>query len=582
MYKSPIQVLRLIAILVMVLVTSSCTSEMKKSRYLARAQRYFKAGEYDQAKIEYLKVLQTDSGNAVAYARCGAMWADEGVPLRAGAFLLKARELAPEDLDNRYKLALVYLQVGQANEAFKEATEILKQAPASGPALAILAETSVTPEQQQAAEQELRKFPQHDNPYGEVANAALALRKGDLANAEVALNHALSLDPKCMQAHIGLAQVSLTKKDKARAGQELKAAADLCPVRFRERLTYAEFKMRIGNTEEAKSYLQDLTKQARDFIGAWVLQARLAQSDKKYDEVAALLQNGFSRDPDNIEGRVIQAQALLGKGDIKQGTEILERADKAFANNPLIKYQLALAYLQGKNTTQAMNELEQAITIAPKYVEAIVLLAQLRLRSGDARSVIAPLESALQLRPDVTQIRMLLADAYQAVGRSEEAASLIREQIKKTPEDSQSYLVLGVILKREKKNDESRKAFEKAIELNPQNVVAMDQLTDLDLEAKAFSPVHKRADALLQKEPQSAPAYYIHARSYVMEKNFPVAETALKKAIELDPNLGAPYNLLVAIYVQTNKLPEALKELETVLATHPHYSPALLTSALIY
>src|SRR4029077_9580230 len=180
------------------------------------------------------------------------------------------------------------LQVGQANEAFKEATEILKQAPANGPALAILAETSVTPEQNQAAQQELRKFPQHDNPYVEIANAALAVRKGDVADAEVALNHALSLDAKCMQAHIGLAQVSLIKKENARDGQELTAAADLCPVRSRERLTYPEFKMRTGDTEEAKSYLQDLTKQARDFIGAWVLQARLAQLDKKYDEVAAL------------------------------------------------------------------------------------------------------------------------------------------------------------------------------------------------------------------------------------------------------------------------------------------------------
>src|SRR5438876_2422217 len=582
MYKSPIQVLRLIAILVMVLVTCSCTSEMKKSRYLARAERYFKAGEYDQAKIEYLKVLQIDSGNAVAYARCGAMWADEGAPLRAAAFLLKARELAPEDLDNRYKLALVYLQVGQPNEAFKEATEILKQAPASGPALVILAETSVTPEQKQTAEQELRKFPQHDNPYVEVANAALAFRKGDLANAEVALNHALSLDPKCMQAHIGLAQVSLTKKDNARAGQELKVAADLCPVRSRERLTYAKFKMQTGNMEEAKSYLQDLTKQARDFIGAWVLQARLAQSDTKYDEVAPLLQNVFSRDPDNIEARVIQAQALLGKGDLKQGTEMLERAEKSLKNNPLIKYQLALAYVQGRNTTQAMNELEQAVKIAPKYVDAIVLLAQLRLRAGDPQSIIAPLESALQLRPDVTQIRTLLTDAYQAVGRSDDAASLFRQQIKKTPEDSQSYLVLGVILKQQKKNDESRKAFEKAIELNPQNVVAIDQLTDLDFAAKAFSAIHQRANAHLQKEPQSAPAYYIHGRSYVMEKNFAAAETALKKAIELDPNLAAAYNLLVAIYVQTNKLPEALKELETVLAKNPQYSPALLTSGIIY
>jgi len=279
---------------------------------------------------------------------------------------------------------------------------------------------------------------------------------------------------------------------------------------------------------------------------------------------------------------VVQAQALLGKGDLKQGTGILESVDKSFPNNPSIKYQLALAYLQAQNTAQAMSELGQAITIAPKYVEAIVLLAQLRLQTGDPRSAIAPLESALQLRPDVTKIRTLLADAYQAVGRSEDAASLFREQIKKTPEDSQSYLALGVILKRQKKNDESHKALERAIQLNPENVVAIDQLTDLDLEAKAFSTVHQRADGLLQKDPQSAPAYYIHARSYVMEKNFPAAETALRKAIELDPNLGAPYNLLVAIYIQTNKLPDALKELETVLAKNPQYSPALLTSGIIY
>ncbi|HMC27829.1 MAG TPA: tetratricopeptide repeat protein, partial [Verrucomicrobiae bacterium] len=347
-------------------------------------------------------------------------------------------------------------------------------------------------------------------------------------------------------------------------------------------LTYAEFKMQTGDMEEAKSYLQDLTKQARDFIAAWVLQAKLAQSEKKYDEVATLLQNVFSRDPDNIDGRVVEAQALLGKGDLKQGTDILERADKSFENNPLIKYQLALAYIQGRNTTQAISELEQAITIAPNYVEAIVLLAQLRLRAGDPQFAIAPLESALQLKPDATQIRMLLADAYQTVGRSDEAASLIREQIKKTPQDSQSHLILGVILKKQKKNDESRKAFEKALELNPQNVVAIDQLADLDLEARAFSAVHQRADALLQKDPKFAAAYFIHGRSYVVEKNSAAAEAALRKAIELDPNLAAAYNLLVAIYVEANKLPEALKELEIVLGKNPQYFPALLTSGIIY
>ncbi len=564
------------------LLISGCTPAAKKARYAERAERYFKAGDYDKAKIEYLSVLKIDQRDANAYARMGAMWFDEGVPLRAAAFLLKARELNPKDLSSRVNLALLYLQIGRLEDAWKEASALVEAAPDNDQALLLLAETSATPEQYATVEEQLQKFPNRESAYLEVANGVLALRKSDFAKAEAAFNHALSVDPKLWQAHVGLAALALNKKDSARADQELKAAADLRPVRSHERSSYAAFKMQMGAKEEAKSYLEGLTKEARDFIGAWILQARLAQSEKKYNEVPALLQNVFSRDPDNFEGRVLQAQALLGKGDSKQGTQILERVDQSLPNNPVVKYQLAVAYAQSGNTTQAIRELEQAITIAPKYVEAIVVLAQLRIRTGDPRPVIAPLESALKLRPDVIQIRTLLADAYQAVGRSEDAASLIREQVKKAPEDSQSYLLLGVILKRQKKNDEARKAFEKAIELNPQNVLAIDQLTDLDLEAKAFSAAHQRADALLQKDPKSAPAYYIHGRSYVMEKNFPAAETALKKAIELNPNLVAPYNLLVAIYFQTNKLPEALKELETVLAKNPQYTPALSTSGIIY
>jgi tetratricopeptide (TPR) repeat protein len=576
------QIIRLAVISVLVLLSCSCTPEMKKTRALQQGESHFKAGEYDAAKIEYLKALRLDPGNAVAYARCGAMWAAEGAPLRAGAFLMKAKEFAPKDLDNRYKLALVYVRVNQPQEAFKEATEILKQAPDHGLALVLLAETAVTPEQVQAAEQEVEKFPHQDSPYFEVANAALAMRKQDLPKAEALLNHAIATDPKCVEAHLAMAVLALAKKDDARAEEEFKAAAELSPVRSNERLSYAEFKIRKGNTEEAKKYLQDLTAQARDFVGAWVLQAKIAQAEKKYDEVTKLLQNVFSRDPDNIEGRVAQAEALIGKGDLKQGTGILENVDKTYPNNAGVKYQLALAYVQAKDTNQAMAKLDQAVTIAPKYVEAIVLLAQLRLRAGDARSVIGPLESALKLRPDAVQVRTLLADAYQAVGRSDDSTGLFRDQVQKTPDSPQAYVLLGVVLRRQNKNDEARKAFEKTLELDPENAVAIDQLADLDLQAKDFAAVHRRADALLQKQPQSAPAYYIHGRSYVMEKNFPAAEDALKKAMEINPNLAVVYNLLVSIYVQTNRLPEALKEVDTVLAKNPRYAPALLTSGIIY
>src|SRR5436190_15354583 len=150
-------VLSTIAATTLLLHLSGCSPAAKKARFSERAEGYFKAGDYDRAKIEYLNVLRIDQADANAYARMGAMWADEGVPLRAGVFLVKARDLAPKDLDNRYRLASVLLQVGDRNGAFNEATEILKQAPDNAPALAILVEAATTPEQSQAAEQEMQK-----------------------------------------------------------------------------------------------------------------------------------------------------------------------------------------------------------------------------------------------------------------------------------------------------------------------------------------------------------------------------------------------------------------------------------------
>src|SRR3982750_2639909 len=112
-------VLSTIAATTLLLHLSGCSPAAKKARFSERAEGYFKSGDYDKAKIEYLNVLRIDQADANAYARIGAMWADEGVPLRAGAFLGKARALAPKDLEHRYRLASVLLKIGDRKGLFK-------------------------------------------------------------------------------------------------------------------------------------------------------------------------------------------------------------------------------------------------------------------------------------------------------------------------------------------------------------------------------------------------------------------------------------------------------------------------------
>ena len=113
---------RALAALLLASVAVGCSSEAKKSGFLKRANRYFESGEYDKAKIEYLNLLRVDPRNAIAIRKLGTIWFEQGAPLNAAPFLLAAREVAPDDVEARKKLAFVFLSVGRFAEARKESS----------------------------------------------------------------------------------------------------------------------------------------------------------------------------------------------------------------------------------------------------------------------------------------------------------------------------------------------------------------------------------------------------------------------------------------------------------------------------
>src|SRR5450432_1954680 len=121
---------RVVTSVLVTVMVAGCSPAAKKARLLQRADSDFKSGQYDKAKIEYLNLLRVDNQNAIAIQQLGVVWFEEGAPLRAFPFLLKARELSPNNLDVRTKLAFAFMSVGQVADARKEAIAILQQSPA--------------------------------------------------------------------------------------------------------------------------------------------------------------------------------------------------------------------------------------------------------------------------------------------------------------------------------------------------------------------------------------------------------------------------------------------------------------------
>ncbi|MBA3352720.1 MAG: tetratricopeptide repeat protein, partial [Blastocatellia bacterium] len=365
------------------------------------------------------------------------------------------------------------------------------------------------------------------------------------------------------------------------AREQFKAAADLSPLRSSFKITYAEYLARTGASAEATTYLETLTKKTPDFLAAWTLLARTALSEKKNDEALALLENIFSRDPDNVDARLLQADALLGKQQTQKAVAILEQVDINHPGAPGIKFQLARAYLQEDKPGQASIALKQAITANPNFVDAILLLARLDLRAGQTAQAIPALEGLLKKKPDLSRAQLLLADAYRAAGRLDDAAGVFRQQIARSPENAEAYTFLGLIQEQQKQPDEARRSLEKALQLNSDNSLALSKLVELDLAANDFDAAMRRVEGQMQKEPSSGNSYLLKGKVLTAKKQWPEAETTLKKAIELDPNLAPAYDLLVGIYLETGKSDQAIRELEAVLAASPRNKGALMTVASV-
>ena len=572
---------RILSLTLAVTFVGACSKEAKKTRFLAAADTYFKTGDYDKAKVSYLNVVRLDPQNAMAFERIGAMWLDEGAPLRAVAFLAKASELDPNSIEYHTRLARAYLSLGHFADARKEALKVLERFPDNDDAIVALTEAAQNKEEIEQAEEQLQKFPKKDNVSFHLASANLFLREGNLSAAEDALRKALNADPKSAAAQMAMGDLHVLQKDLKQAGEEFKKAAELAPIRSLERLKYAAFMSATGDTGETRKISTEMTTKAPDYLPGWTLLAELAFKDKKYDEALLLLQNVFSRDPDYMDGHRLESQVLLAKGDAKKAVEVLERLDQTYPDTPLVKYELARAYLGNNSVNPAKMVLDQAISLNPNYADAILLLADINLRSGHGDAVIEPMTRLLKRNPEFKPAALLLAAAYGSLDRFDDAAVITGEQAKLAPRDPQAQMALGLTLRQAKRNGEARQAFEKAAELVPDSLWPIDQLIELDLLEKQFDVARQRIRRQFEKTPDAAAAHFFEGKVLAAEQKWGPAEAELQKTLQLDPNFAGAYDLLVQTYVATNKLPQALSQLQTQLAKNPNDLSALMTLALL-
>lgn len=572
----------LILCLAVGLLCAGCSAEAKKARTLDRAGKLFADGHFEQAKIEYMNLLQENPQSAIVNERLALIWMEQGAPFRALPFMVRVGELAPNNHTVRTKLAKALVAAGRIEEGRTEALAAIKAGHSEGDALLLLSETIRTLPEFDATLAELRKSPARDSAVGKVAFANLRLLKGEHDEAAKLIAAALKLDPKSSAALGALATLELTKGNRDIARQHFKAAAESAPVRSLARVKYAEFLAQSGAADEAKVYLGEMIRSTPDYLVPRQVLARLLIHEKKLPEAEAVLTELFHRDSVNIDGHILQAQIFAARGEVKKAIERLEVLQKPNPGVAVITYNLARLIAGQGDLEQAITVLRAGVGRNPDHLDSVTLLAELFLRTGKPDVAVQGLAHLLGKFPQYLPAQSQLVTGLRALGRLEDAIGVARELARALPRSPEPQLLLGSILLQQGKPAEARQCLETALERAPQFMPALGAMVELDIKERKFEAALQRVKSWQDASAASADVSTLEAGIHIAQQKWPEAEAALHQALSIDPNNPRAYTALAYSYSASKRTTEALRQVESLLAKNPNNMRAVVLSAVIY
>jgi len=117
----------------------------------------------------------------------------------------------------------------------------------------------------------------------------------------------------------------------------------------------------------------------------------------------------------------------------------------------------------------------------------------------------------------------------------------------------------------------AQEQFEKVIGINPNDASAYFNLANLNLLQNKLDDALRFAEKGLSKQPSSAFGNFLKGSIYARVGSKQEAENALRRSLELDPQMAQTYLALVNLFMQEKRNGDAIAELKTFLKEFPDH-----------
>lgn len=398
---------------------------------------------------------------------------------------------------------------------------------------------------------------------------------GQRAEAIEAFRKALSLKPDSVSAHAALMSVYLSPPDLPAAEAQWKAMSAALPNNPQTRFYEAKL-----------AYLHGDLRKVRELTGT-------------------LIGSGTSN---------VSLLQLAGATEIElkspaQAEELLTRAMALAPGAAAPRVLLGRAYVASGQYAKAMETVHPLLESGRPPVEALVLMAQAKLMSGDARSADVLFTRAAQVLPRNTGVAtakalantqrdaseaslgeletlvgqgagttaaLALVSARLARGEIDRALAAVDELARSQPDQPLPDELRGRIALKQGRVDVARANFERALEKDPTHYAAVAGLAGIDLAQGKTADAQERYRTLLKHDPNHLQALLGLAEIRARDSDG-AAEVVklLSKAIEAHPGNRGPRLMLIDYHLARRDYKSAVAVAQAAVNARPG-TPELL------
>lgn len=252
----------------------------------------------------------------------------------------------------------------------------------------------------------------------------------------------------------------------------------------------------------------------------------------------------------------------------------------ADADRPLAVEQYVTGYqsLKAGKTEQAQKELEAAVAKNPELLMARTLLGDIYRKQNDYNSAAKEYEVLVERDPYTLSNHYFLGTSYQLLTRYRDAATAYLRGLKLAPTDFKTNMNLGTVYLALGDNESAVNYLDKATQIDGQSAVAWSNL-GVALDAR---------DSYVLAETAYRKAIELDTNSLTVQQNLAnnlMAQKKIGEAIYLWELIvkrnKTPFTQtkLAAAYVAGNEFTRAIEILDEVLNIDPRYVPAVNVKA---